>query len=158
MTTATVSRDSGMTVLVGAAATTAALGGFLAVIGAFAAGSSAAYGALVGTVLTLVVFGLGSAAVNAVAGVLPTMSMMVALMTYLLQLVLIWVLLSALESSELLESTLERAWIGGAVIIGALAWMVGQIVLHLTRRALVFDLPDPDSHRVGPPHRDGDER
>lgn len=152
MTTARVTRDSGVAVLVGAALATAAIGAVLAVVGALVDGSSAAWGALFGTALALLVFGLGAAAVNLVAGALPTMSLVVAMMTYVLQLVLIWLVLSALESSELLESTLDREWLGGAVILGAMAWMAGQVRLHLTRRVLAFDLPEaaPDGGTTDP--------
>ncbi len=158
MTTATVSRDSGVAVLVGAGVATAAFGSLLALIGAVVEGSSAAYGALLGTLLTIVVFGLGAAAVNLVAGILPTMSLIVAMMTYLLQLVVIWLVLSVLETTDLLDSTLSRAWLGGAVIIGALAWMAAQIGLHITRRVPVFDLPEQGVADLGLDKTDVSER
>ncbi|GAB2766858.1 hypothetical protein GCM10027020_19530 [Nocardioides salsibiostraticola] len=155
MTTATVSRDSGVAVLVGAGAATAVLGAVLALVGGLVDGSPAAYGAIVGTLLAITVFGLGAAAVNLVAGVLPTMSLVVAMMTYILQLVVIWLVLSALESTELLESTLARGWLGGAVIIGAMAWMAGQVGLHITRRVPAFDLPEPTMPDQGLENSDG---
>ena len=89
MTTDTRSapRDRGTAALVRTASATALLGLAAALLGALTSGSAAAYGALVGTVLVVAVFGFGTFTVNAVAALLPAASLLVALLTYTLQVV-----------------------------------------------------------------------
>ncbi|MCD4534407.1 hypothetical protein LRP67_09965 [Nocardioides sp. cx-169] len=133
-------RDSGASVLVGAAAVVLVLGLLLSLVGAFAQGSAAAGGALVGTALVLVVLG-SSLGVNAVARVMPTAALMFALLTYTLQVVLMGLAFAVLSASGLLEETLDRAWLAGAVIGGTLIWLISQILLVTRRRIPVYDLP-----------------
>lgn len=127
--------------LLGAAVAVSVVGVVLMVAAAVAQGAPAAYGALVGVLLVLGVLGLGSAVVDVVARVMPTASLMVALMTYGLQVVLMAALFAGLTRSGLLEDALDRQWLGGAVIAGTLTWMVAQLVLSTQARIPAYDLP-----------------
>ncbi len=98
-------------------------------MGGFIAGSSAAYAALVGTALVLAVLGFGSTVVNTVAGLMPAASLMVALLTYVLQVVLMALVFAALSGSGLLDDTLDREWLAGVVIGGTFVWLTAQVVL-----------------------------
>ena len=141
MTTETRSprQAGGVRVLVGAALVALSVGLALAGIGAMVSGNPAAYGALAGTVLTtLVLFG-GSLVVDLVAGVLPAASLLVALLTYTLQLVLLGVAFLALQRSEALRDLVDRAWVGFGVIAVTVAWMVAQILLTTRRRIPAFE-------------------
>lgn len=154
-------RASGTRVLLFAALAALSLGLAGALLGALADGSSAAYGALVGTALVLVVLGFGSTVVNAVATVMPTASLMVALLTYTLQVVLMGLVFAALSGSGLLDDTLDREWLAGVVIIGTFVWLTAQLVLTTRMRIPVYDLPAGKSSRPvaaapGRPEQGGD--
>jgi hypothetical protein len=133
----------GTGVLLGAAAWTLVPAVVLLLVAALVAGSSAAYGVLAGVLLVLAVLGLGAVAVDAVARVMPAASLLVALLTYTLQVVLMAVVFVALTRSGLLDDALDREWLAGAVIVGTLAWVTAQIVLSTRQRIPAFDVPVP---------------
>lgn len=143
MTTATTTAASRglVSVLRGAVLAAAAAGLAVAVSGALFEGSSAAYGALAGTALVTVVFAFGAFTVNTVASVLPSATLLVAMLTYTLQVVLMGVTFAALSMSGLLEGDLDQTWLGGAVIAGTVAWMVMQVISTMRLRIPVYDLP-----------------
>jgi ATP synthase protein I len=143
-------RASGARVLLGAAVAALVLGFVAAVAGAIVDGSAAAYGALVGTGLVLAVLGFGSMVVDTVAGLIPNASLMVALLTYTLQVVLMGLVLVALTESGLLDGTIDREWLAGVVIAGTFGWLTTQVVLTTRMRIPVYDLPVGGSpERVG---------
>lgn len=133
-------RSSGARVLLGAALAALVLGAAAVIVGALVDGSAAAYGALVGTVLVLAVLGFGSVVVDTVAGAMPGASLLVALLTYTLQVVLMGLVLAALTSSGLLDDTLDRQWLAGTVIGGTFGWLAVQLVLTTRMRIPVYDL------------------
>ncbi len=140
------------TILVGAA---------LAVTGALLEGVPAAAGAGVGVLMVLVFFGLGAVVLDVVAGVAPALSLLVALLTYTLQVVLVGLVFVGLTRSGLLDSELSADWLGGTVIAGTLTWLAAQVVTTLRTRRLVYDLPAADAAPDGTttpaedPRRDG---
>ncbi len=122
-----------------------ALGLAASLVGVVLSGPPAALGALVGTLLIVVVLVGGSVMLDLVATVLPAASLLIAMLTYTLQLLVLLLVLLALERSSLLGSELDRAWLGGAVIAATAAWTAAQLRVHLTRRIPVWDLrPGPD--------------
>lgn len=133
-------RSGGVTLLLRSGAVTVVVGSLLAVAGAVLAGSAAAYGALVGTALVVVVGTGGALVVDAVAGVLPTASLLVALLTYTLQVLLLLVAFLALERSGLLASDLDRGWVGGAAIVATFQWLLAQLLLTVRTRVPAYDL------------------
>lgn len=141
MTTETRStRNSGGVGLLVRAALLACLAGLcLAGVGGLVGGSAAAYGALLGAALTVVVLFGGSVVVDLVATVLPSASLVVAMLTYVLQLVLLGVILLAVERSEGFLEFFARTWLGAGVITVTGAWMVAQIVLTTRRRIPAFE-------------------
>lgn len=132
-------RSSGSRVLAGAAVAALSLGALATVLGAVTAGSGAAYGALVGTVLVVTVFGVGSTVVNTVAGLMPSASLLVALLTYTLQVVLMGLVFAGLSGSGLLDDTLDREWLAGVVIAGTFGWLGTQVVLTTRLRIPVYE-------------------
>lgn len=140
-------RGGPATVLGGAALGSLVLGLAATGVGALVDGSAAAYGALAGTALVVVVFAFGSATVHAVAGLLPAASLVVALLTYALQLLVVLVVLSALDGSGLVGETLSRGWLAGAVICGALGWSFVQVALATRVRIPVYELPGTTDER-----------
>lgn len=143
MTTETnqVTRSSGTRVLLGATAGSLLAGLALAILGALVSGSPAALGALVGTALVALVFAGGSFVVNEVARVLPAAALLIALLTYMLQVVAMALVFVALSGSGLLDETLARGWLSGAVIAGTAGWLVLQVALATRQRIPLYDLP-----------------
>lgn len=139
-TTTRTTRASGVTLLLRSGAVTLVLGALLAGIGAALDGRAAALGALVGTGLVVAVCAGGSLLVNAVAGLLPSASLLFALLTYTLQVVLLLVAFLALERSGLVGAELDRRWLGGAAIVATLQWLVAQVVLTFRTRIPAYDL------------------
>jgi ATP synthase protein I len=114
-----------------------ALGAAAVVAGALAQGSPAAYGAAVGTLVVVGVFGFGSFVVDTVATLMPSAALLVALLTYTLQVVAMGLVFVALSGSGLLGDELA-----GTVIAGTAAWVVCQIVLTMRARIPIYDLPE----------------
>lgn len=138
---ATPPRDTGTLVLVRAALATTVVGLVITLVAALAVGSAAAWGALVGTALVVLVFGFGALTVNLVATVMPAAALLVALLTYALQVAVMALVFAGLSRSGLLDSTIDRGWLAGTVIAGTAAWLVVQVVLATTRRIPVYELP-----------------
>ncbi|RYP86433.1 hypothetical protein EKO23_08995 [Nocardioides guangzhouensis] len=131
---------AGGSVLLGAAVAALVAGLVAVVVGAFVGGAEAAYGALAGALVVVAVFFLGAGLVHLVAGVLPAASLLVALLTYTLQVVLLAAVFVGLDRSGLLEDALDRAWLGGTVIACTVVWMIAQIVLAARLRIPAYDL------------------
>ena len=91
-------------------------------------GSAAALGAAAGALLVVVFFTFGAFSVNLVATVAPRASMLFALMTYTLQVLLLAVVLVAVGRSDLAPDTLDPRWLGGTVMVGTLVWMAALLV------------------------------
>ena len=105
-----------------------ATGLLLAVLGAVLSGAAAALGAALGCALVVGFFAFGAVSVNLVAGIAPRISMLVALMTYTLQVLLLALALIAVARSELAPGTIDPRWLGGAVLAGTLIWMTALVV------------------------------
>ena len=136
--------------LVRTAVATTVLGLLGALVGALVDDSAAAYGALVGTLLVVGVFGFGTFTVNAVARLMPNAALMFALLTYTLQVLAMGLAFAALSGSGQLDETISRGWLGGTVIVGTLGWLTVQVVLSTSRRIPIYDLPDHRAEEQGP--------
>ncbi len=129
---------AGARLLMRAGAASLAVGLVAILVAALMGGRDAAAGAAVGVVLVLLVFGGGALMVDLVAGVLPTASLLIALLTYTLQVVLMGLVFLVLTRSGALDDTLDRAWLGGAVIVGTFAWLACQVTLATRARIPAF--------------------
>jgi hypothetical protein len=89
-------------------------------------------GALVGAATVGVFFLFGAMTTGFVAAHAPQASLLVALMTYTLQVLLLALLLAAVARTPALQEALDERWLGGAVLVGALAW-TGALVVGATR-------------------------
>jgi ATP synthase protein I len=139
---ALVTRRTGSSVLTRAAMASMGLGVVAVVAGSLVEGAPAAYGAAIGALIVLGVFGFGSFVVNTVAALMPTAALLVALLTYTLQVVAMGLVFVALSGSGLLGDTLDREWLAGTVIAGTLVWVVCQIVLTMRAHIAIYDLPE----------------
>lgn len=112
----------------------------LVVAAALVDGRAAVVGAAGGGVLTLAVFAIGVAVVTVVARLMPSASLLVALMTYALQLLVLALCVAALERAGVTDEDLSRGWFAAAVIAVALLWVAGQLVAATRQRIPVYDL------------------
>lgn len=138
---------TGPRVLVAAALVAVAAGAVLAVLGALVDGSAGARGGLVGTVATAGVLLLGTIAVDAVAGAMPSMSLLFALLTYALQLVVLLAVVAGLARSGLLGDVLSRPWLAAGVVVATLTWLGAQVAQHRRARIPAYDLGSTDGPR-----------
>lgn len=115
--------------------------GVMTVLGAIVTGSTGAAGAAAGGVAALLVFLLGSLLVNAVAGVVPGLSLVFALSTYTLQVLVLGLFFSVLDQRDLVGEPLHAGWLGGAIIVVTVVWLGVQVLLSTRARIPVYDLP-----------------
>ena len=127
--------------LVFAAGVTMVVGVLVVVLAALTGGEPALYGALVGTGIALVVFSFGAFAVDAVARLMPVASLLVAMLTYTMQVLLMLVVFVGLNRAGVLDDSLDREWLGGSIIIAVLAWTFAQLTASAKARILAYELP-----------------
>lgn len=140
-------RESGVTLLLSSGAVALVLGVLVAVMGWWVQGAAAGLGALVGAGLVVAVCGGGALLVNAVAGAMPSASLMVALLSYALQVMVLLAAFVALERSGLLDGSLDRTWVGTTAIGATLAWLVAHVLLTFRTRIPTYDLPPEAGER-----------
>lgn len=115
------------------------------VTGVVVNGSAAGLGALVGGGIVTGFLVSGSAVVNAAVRMAPQAAMVVAMMTYTLQVVLVLIVFIALSESGLVGDRLASGWVAGGVIAAALSWTVGQLVASARARIPAYDIELPGS-------------
>lgn len=111
-------------------------------------GSRAAIGAALGGVMAAVVFAVGAAVVDVVASAEPTLSLMVALSTYTLQVVAVLALFVAADRSVALREVAELRWSALATVVAALTWMSACLGVVWNARIPVYDVPVEPAHRT----------
>lgn len=151
-------RQWGMAALVRATMATVAAGILGIVLAAAIGGSAAAFGAMIGAVLVVAVFAFGAFTVNAVAGALPSAALLVALLTYTLQVIVMALAFVAISDSGLLDETVSRSWLGGSVIVGTMVWMTVQVLVSTSRRIPIYDLPEQSLQGATTQRCEGAER
>jgi ATP synthase protein I len=105
---------------------------------ALAGGGPAASGAALGAAMVCLFFGFGTLAVGLVASVVPAASLLVALLTYSLQVLLMGAVLVGLTRSGALDRTVDAGWLAGTLIGGTLLWSAAQIVAHNRSREPLY--------------------
>jgi ATP synthase protein I len=145
MTTESMHRTrSGSSPLLGALGSGAVAVVVLAVAAVLLDGRPAVVGAVVGGLVTLAVFGFGTALVSLVARMVPAASLLVALLTYTLQLLVLALVVAGLERADLDAATLSRGWFAAGVIAVTALWLVGQVVAATRQRIPVYESPEAD--------------
>ncbi len=127
-----------------------------AMVGALVVGTPAAGGALAGTAVVVVFFGLGATVLQVTTRVVPGASLLVALLTYTLQVVLVGLVFVVLGDSGLLDSIWDGTWLGVAVIVATFGWLGGHLWSSMRARVLLYDLPSSEpATTTGGGRRDG---
>lgn len=130
-----------------ARAAAAAAGSAAVVIGlaAVLGGADATRGAALGGFLAVGVFAFGAFTVDAVSKLMPAASLMFAMLTYTLQVVVMLMAFVVLTRSGLLDDQIDRNWLAAAIIVGAMVWMVVQVRLATTARIPAFEPAAPSA-------------
>lgn len=144
MTTDQPTQRRGRPVL-GPLSVTAAVGLVLFAVAAALAGTSAALGVLIGTAMVAAVFAFGAVVLGVVALVAPAASLLVALLTYTLQVALVGLVYVALSSGRALDGPVDARWLSAAVIACTLAWTTTQIAVTTRARQPLYDLPSHET-------------
>lgn len=129
MTTPVHPRERTGRVLLGAALWLVATAAVLTTVAALSEGQRAVYGALLGTGLVLVVFSFGATVVGATAKVVPNAALLVALLTYTLQLLVLLLVFIAFRDSADAQREISETWLGVGIMTATLAWIVGHLVV-----------------------------
>ncbi|GAB3266614.1 hypothetical protein GCM10027425_33140 [Alteromonas gracilis] len=145
MTTASTALAVSGAVVLRAGAVTLVAG--LAVAGATAviAGSPQAWGVAVAAGLVTFFFSAGATMVGAALRMAPGAAMLMALMTYALQMILIFMVFLALNEGGLLGSLIDPVWLTFAIAGLTVVWTA--LVMRAFRRARITAYDDaPPSH------------
>jgi ATP synthase protein I len=94
------------------------------------------------------VFGAVAPAVVLVARGLPSAALLVALLTYTLQVLAMALAFVALQRSGELGESLSREWLAGSVIAGTASWLAVHVATALRARIPAYDLAGPEQVRT----------
>lgn len=133
---------SGLRILAIALGCALAVGLVVVAVAALVSGATAAAVALIGTALTVLVFAFGSFIVHVAAAIMPSAALLVALTTYVTQLVAVFAIFIVLTRDGGAADGPQRGWLAAAVIACTLAWMAVQVVSTSRQRIPLYDLPE----------------
>ena len=134
-------RDPGLGSLLAAALVALAVGLLVVVVAAFLGGRPESLGAAIGAAMVLTVLATGSFVVHVVARAMPPASLLVALLTYALQIAVLGAVLLSLQRSGALGDTVHAEWLATGLVAVTLTWVVAQIWASTRARVLLYDLP-----------------
>lgn len=137
---------------------TVVIGAGGALLGAGLGGRDAALGAAFGAVIVALFFGLGALVLDLVSRLAPAASLLVAMLTYLLKVVLLAAVFVALERSGTLDGGLDGRWLGGTMVVATFAWITAQLVVTLRARVPIYDLDTPAAAQPAPAPGQGSPR
>ncbi|MFT4011565.1 MAG: hypothetical protein QM655_16130 [Nocardioidaceae bacterium] len=111
--------------------------GFLLLVPALFVAAAAATSVLLGTVLVVGLLGFTTFSVNVVASQRPGASLLVALLTYGLVVMLLAAVFAGLHDA----SSIDTTWLGGTIIVLVLTWTFVQVLASVRARQPLYDLP-----------------
>ena len=123
----------GLTANLVGAALAVAVGAAVAVAGALlglvVAGRPQALGAVLGAGLMTGFYVFGTVTVSLVTAYAPRASLLVALLTYTLQVGALALVLARVDGSAMAGGALDPRWVGGAVVAATVAWLVLLVLI-----------------------------
>ena len=121
----------------------AVIGVAAAGVGLALSGVGAAFGALIGAGLAGGVFVLGALAVQVVSRVYPPASLLVALLTYVCQVLAALMVFAILTRGALIHNgTVSAPWVGATLSLCAVLWVTVHVRVAATARVPLYDLPE----------------
>jgi ATP synthase protein I len=136
-----VRATTGAGTLLGAASWALPAGVAAAIVGLAVDGVEALYAGLTAAVATVLVLALGALVVDVVARIMPAASLLLALLTYVCQLLFLTIALSIVAGNAG-DETVTR-WAAAALIVVTLAWTAAHVILATRRRIAVYDVALP---------------
>ena len=129
-------------------------------VSAAADGSAGAWGALLGLVLVTGFFVLGQVVLSVLRSIEPVMLLLVALMTYGLQIVVLLAVYASFQRHPSWGDAVSTQALGITVLACTAVWLVGIVWASRRERILLFEpLPDDGSEaRAEPPVEAGEPR
>lgn len=142
MTTETTQRsaDPGTRVLVGAMLVALAVSVLVIAVAAVVGDSSAVAGAAVGGISLTVVMAFGTYVVHVASNAVPELSLLVAIMTYALQIAMMVAFFLMLDRSGALGESIAGGWLVAGVVGASLTWSSAQIWFSTRARIPMYDL------------------
>ena len=142
MTTETPERsaDPGTRVLGGAMLVALGVSVVVTAAAALLGDSSAIAGAAVGGVSLTVVMAFGTYVVHVASNAVPALSLLVAIMTYALQIATMVAFFLVLERSGALGESVAGGWLLLGVVAASLTWSTAQIWFSTRARIPMYDL------------------
>lgn len=131
----------GASPLLGSATAGLVVLGVLALAGGLLAQQGGFTGALAGGSLALAVLVVSTAVVNTVAGVMPGASLLIALLTFVLQVLLLALVAVAIHDAGLPGEEFARGWFAAALTAVTLTWITVHTWLYTRLRISAYDLP-----------------
>lgn len=121
--------------------------GVLALLGWVVADAAGLLGGVSGGALALVVLFVSTTVVNAVAGIMPGASLLIALLTFFLQVLVLAFVAVALREAAFDDAQFSGGWFAAGVVTVTLTWVAVHVWLYTRLRIPAYDLPSP--HRPG---------
>lgn len=149
MTTETTGRrsDPGTRVLGGAMLAAFGVAALVTLVAALVGGEGAVAGAAVGGFSLAVVMVFGTYVVHVASDAVPTLSLLVAIMTYALQLAMMTAFFLVLLRSGALGDEVNGGWLVVGVVAASLTWSTAQIWFSTRARIPLYDLSRQDASR-----------
>lgn len=144
----------GVPPLLGSAAAGVVTIGLLALLGWLLADAAGLLGGVVGGTLALVVLFVSTTVVNAVAGIMPGASLLIALLTFFLQVLVLAFVAVALREAAFDRERFSDGWFAAGVVTVTLAWITTHVWLYTRLRIPAYDLSRSDG---APSDRPGGE-
>lgn len=129
---------------------TAIVGIPVSVVACLVAGVAGLVGGLLGTLVVLAFFGLGQLVVARTLRTNPAIAMNMAMLVYLVQIVVLFVLLLLLRQTTVFAPKAFAA----AVFAGVIVWTVAAVVV-MSRTRILYVEPAPDNTRAADPGEEG---
>lgn len=150
MTTETLERPTspGTRVLGGAMLAAFGVSALVTLVAALVGGSDALAGAAVGGFSLAVVMAFGTYVVHVASDAVPSLSLMVAIMTYALQIAMMIAFFLVLDRSGALGEQVHGTWLVVGVVASSLTWSTAQIWFSTRARIPLYDLSRPGPSRT----------
>lgn len=140
-TESTTTPDPGMRVLGGATVAGLAVSTVVTLLAAVTSGGAAVGGAAVGGFALTLVMAYGTFVVHVAAKAVPHLSLLVAIMTYALQIASMIAFFLVLDRVGAMGESVDGTWMVAGVVVASLTWSTVQIWLSAKARIPLYDLP-----------------
>lgn len=106
------------------------------------AGRPGLYGAMMGLVLVLTFLGFGHVTLQTVSVVNPHFQLVIALLTYGLQVVALLAVFAAFQDNPAWTEAISAAAAGVTIMVCAVVWSAGRVIAAGRERRPLFDIED----------------